>query len=90
MVILSSCGTQSVNNTAPSVPTPTVPEVSYPTSQKETPATKFCTEHGGKVSIELNPESTEMAFCTLPDGTKIDAWKYLNDETNKVGTEVSK
>lgn len=52
MIILSSCGMPSTNNTAPAAPVPTIPDVQYPTSQQDTPATKFCTDRGGVVSIE--------------------------------------
>lgn len=88
-LVLAACVAQP-STPAPTKPVPTIPEVNYPTSQKDTPATKFCTDNGGTVSVATNPEGTEMAFCTTQAGEKIDAWKYMNDETSKVGTGVTK
>lgn len=84
---LASCINQpSSPSPTQNKPVPTIPEVNYPTSQKDTPATKFCTDNGGTVSVESNPEGTEMAYCTTQSGEKIDAWKYMNDETSKTET----
>lgn len=88
-LVLTSCVTQP-SSPAPTKPVPTIPEVNYPTSQKDTPATKFCTDNGGTISVEANPEGTEMAYCTTQSGEKIDAWKYMSDETSKTETGAAK
>jgi putative hemolysin len=84
-LILASCGANTSAPT-PAKPVPTIPEVNYPTSQAETPATQFCVSRGGTVSVEKNDTGVEMAYCTTQAGEKVDAWKYMSDETSKTET----
>ncbi|MDD2693559.1 MAG: DUF333 domain-containing protein [Candidatus Gracilibacteria bacterium] len=88
LFILASCtlGSQKVPPANPPMPTApsgaSIPDVTYPTSQSDSLATKFCTSKGGSVSIESSG-GVDMAYCTLTDGTKVDAWQYMNTETSK-------
>ncbi len=83
VILLASCSPsqQNVNNAPVGQK---VPVVNYPTTQAETPATKYCVSHGGTVSVEdVGTGGVEAAYCTLSNGTKVDAWKYMSEDTQK-------
>lgn len=89
VALLASCGNTSVQNTTVT-PTNTGVTISganatgassvtvgYPSTQQDTPATKFCTSKWGKPSVEMSG-SLEVAYCTV-NWQKVDAWKYMNE-----------
>ena len=47
------------------------------------PASVYCAEQGGKLSIENQPAG-QVGICTLPDGTQMEEWAlYRRDHTQK-------
>lgn len=77
---LASCTTNQSSDVHAHANTPS--DVQYPTSQKDTQATKFCEDKGGEAVVEEGSEWIEMAYCLI-DGKKVDAWKFMSDETSK-------
>jgi putative hemolysin len=69
-------------------PAPESTGVEYPKTQSGTPATAFCEDNGGTVSIEKQG-TLDIAYCTTKDGQKIDAWKYMSDMTSSTGTTAT-
>ncbi|MBO9446608.1 DUF333 domain-containing protein [Ruegeria sp. R14_0] len=43
------------------------------------PAATFCIEQGGQYEIQ-DGENGQSGTCTLPDGSKQDAWEYFRAE----------
>ncbi|WP_170558753.1 putative hemolysin [Ruegeria atlantica] len=43
------------------------------------PAATFCIEQGGQYEIQ-DGENGQTGICTLPDGSKKDAWEYFRAE----------
>lgn len=43
------------------------------------PAATFCVEQGGQYEIQ-DGENGQTGICTLPDGSKQDAWEYFRAE----------
>lgn len=43
------------------------------------PASVYCTEQGGTLSIAENEEG-QYGICTLPDGTECEEWAYYRGE----------
>ena len=45
-------------------------------SQIPNPASVFCEEQGGTVSIVTADDGSQSGLCQLPDGTEVDEWEY--------------
>ena len=46
--------------------------------QAPNPAAVFCVEQGGRYEI-IQESSGARGICVLPDGRRIDAWKYYRE-----------
>ena len=53
----------------------------------ENPAAKCCIEHGGKVDMQTDSAGNQAGICYLPDGRKIDAWKFFDEKCKTDGGE---
>lgn len=54
-----------------------VADASGPMTQLANPAATYCIETGGEYEITKAADGSEAGVCTLPDGTKVDAWEYF-------------
>ena len=52
-------------------------------AQLPNPASAYCTEHGGTLSIKKDGEGNEYGECTLSDGTVCEEWAYFRGECPK-------
>ncbi|MCF7353217.1 DUF333 domain-containing protein [Vibrio sp. CK2-1] len=52
-----------------------------PKTQIPNPAATFCIDQGGEFSINKTDKG-DVGFCTLKDGSQVDAWQYFR-ENNK-------
>ncbi|MCK4665032.1 MAG: fibronectin type III domain-containing protein [Bacteroidales bacterium] len=50
------------------------------------PAANFCKMMGYQYELSLDNEGNQIGICTLPDGSKVNAWDFYN---GKVGNEFS-
>lgn len=41
------------------------------------PASTFCVQQGGQVSIETDKNQHQYGICTLPNGHKTEEWDYF-------------
>jgi hypothetical protein len=41
------------------------------------PASVFCIQQGGRVEIVRDRAGNERGICVLPDGRRVDEWKYF-------------
>lgn len=46
------------------------------------PSSVYCVEQGGQIDV-VNTSEGERAFCTLPDGERIDAWDLFRESQNR-------
>ncbi len=54
----------------------------YPTTHSDSPAARYCTSKNGKFSEETQSGVVmPIAYCTLPDGQKFDAWRWMSEQT---------
>lgn len=53
------------------------------------PASTFCVEQGGTLSIR-DEEGGQVGYCTLKDGTVVDEWEYFrqNNENEIIQSEI--
>ena len=42
--------------------------------QLANPASTYCVQQGGKLSIQKDAAGNQSGLCTLPDGTAMDEW----------------
>ena len=82
LLVLASCTAPS-NPTTSQTGTTTHTGTSYPTTQQNTPATQYCEQQGGVVSVENNG-TMDVAYCTL-NGVKKDAWEMLTESQTGSG-----
>lgn len=50
------------------------------------PASVYCQEKGGKLSIRKDKDGNEIGICHLPDGTQVEEWELFrrdNPQSNK-------
>jgi len=50
-----------------------------PSTGLANPAARFCIEKGGQYEIQ-DGDNGQTGTCTLPDGSKQDAWEYFRAE----------
>ncbi len=43
------------------------------------PASTYCVEKGGKLSIRKAPDGGEIGYCTLPSGQEIEEWEFFRN-----------
>lgn len=41
------------------------------------PASTFCVEQGGELSIRKSADGGEVGYCKLPSGQKIEEWEFF-------------
>lgn len=44
------------------------------------PASAYCIDHGGNLSILTNSDGSQVGICLLPGGIKCDEWAYFRGE----------
>ena len=49
-------------------------------TQIANPASKYCTDQGGKLEIITAADKSQSGVCTLTDGTKCDEWAFFRGE----------
>jgi predicted amidohydrolase YtcJ len=49
----------------------------FATAQLANPAATYCVESGGSYEITTASDGSQSGICTLPDGTKVDAWAHF-------------
>jgi putative hemolysin len=47
------------------------------------PASVYCKDQGGKLSIRKDAEGNEYGICVFDDGTECDEWKFFRKECTK-------
>ena len=47
------------------------------------PASEFCIDSGGTLEI-VDEEGGQVAYCLLPDGTRVEEWEYFNSSSTTV------
>jgi uncharacterized protein len=50
------------------------------------PAAVFCIEQGGTLEI-VDEAGGQLAYCNLPDGTRIEEWEYWRSQNPTATTE---
>lgn len=72
-ILLSACATspnyQNITELKPRIGSPN-------------PASKYCIDQGGQLSIKKQADGGESGLCTLPNGQVIDDWEFFRKSMN--------
>lgn len=60
--------------------TTTAPTADTASTGIANPASEFCVAQGGTVEIETADDGSEVGYCVLPDGSRVDEWEYFRSE----------
>jgi uncharacterized protein len=79
MLVLASAGSAACGSDAE--PSETTTDVGI-----ANPAAVFCIEQGGTLEI-VDEAGGQLAYCNLPDGTRIEEWEYWRSQHPTATTE---
>lgn len=78
-MLLSACATSpNHQNITELKPRELKPRIGSPN-----PASKYCIDQGGKLSIKKQADGGESGLCTLPNGQVIDDWEFFRNSMNQ-------
>ena len=86
---LTGCGDddEPTDTTSTVAPTLTTTPGSAPgsTTALANPASELCVHSGGTIEI-VDEAGGQVAYCTLPDGTRFEEWDYFRQMTSTTTT----
>ena len=57
-------------------------EIAEKNSQIANPASVYCIEKGGNLSIRTDETGGQYGICVFPDGSECEEWKFFRGECN--------
>jgi uncharacterized protein len=76
MIVVAMAGSAACGSDAE--PTGTTTDVGI-----ANPAAVFCIEEGGTLEI-VDEDGGQLAYCNLPDGTRVEEWEYYRSQNPTV------
>ena len=87
--VLGACGVDDETPSDTTAVTTTTPsDTTTPTDSTSgiaNPASVFCETSGGTIEI-VDEAGGQVAYCNLPDGTRVEEWDYFNQMSSTTTT----